>query len=480
MSAFALLILGLGVSTYIQSPMGKQQNSAPVISAKDTTYKLSLLFAGDVMAHSPQLDAAFNPEKSEYNFENSFRFVKPLISNYDLAIANLETTFGGEPYAGYPQFCTPDNLGKALANAGFDILATANNHCADRSGKGIQRTIDIVEYFGMQHTGTFKDTINREDEYPLMVKRNGINLALLNYTYGTNGLKVPKPYIANYIDTAAIAADLRRADLYGPDFKIVFFHWGLEYQRQPNAEQRMLAKFCFEHGADLVIGSHPHVIQPIEEITYKYKGHKKTGVVYWSLGNYISNQRNQYQDGGIMAHLELEKDSKTGETKLVNYGYIPGWVNKSSRTTQKDYFIYPSSLYEMDTTLYEVIKAEKYKFKQFTADTRAHLKDAKEIKYPIAFRTDTATFKKIKPVYVVQAWKSTENIEPAAVMKEFNMNNDTLVKLCQCAPSFTKEKQGGEYVYKFVELLTIENARKIARKFREYGADRALLMVEYR
>lgn len=482
MSAFAVLVMGLGFVVFRQSPYSPQQNAAPAAAVqKDTTYKLSILFAGDVMQHSPQLDAAYNPEDKQYYYDNCFRFVKPLVSNYDLAIANLETTFGDEPYSGYPMFCSPDNLGKSLANAGFDILATSNNHCADRGGKGIQRTIDIVEHFGMEHTGTFKDTINRLGEYPLIVTRNNIKLALLNYTYDTNGMPVTKPYIANLIDTAVIAADLKRADLYNPDYKIVYFHWGIEYQRQPSAVQRMLAKFCFEHGADLVIGGHPHVIQPIEEITYKYKGQKKTGVVYWSLGNYISNQRNAYTDGGIMAHLELVKDTKTGITKLVNYGYIPAWVNKNTRTAEKkDYFIMPSSLWEQDSTLFEITKAEKYKFKQFTIDTRLHLKNAKEIKFPMAYRTDTATFNHIKARYKVQALSTTDDLEASQIPAKFGMNTDTLKWLCNCEPSFTKEQQGSSYVYSFVALPTIENARKIARKFREYGADRAMVIVEYR
>ena len=492
MSAFAVLVIGLGFVVFEQTSFSPQQSVAPVaVAQKDTTYKLSILFAGDVMQHSPQLDAAYNPIDKQYYYDNCFRFVRPLVSNYDLAIANLETTFGDEPYSGYPMFCSPDNLGKSLAGAGFDILATCNNHSADKGAKGIQRTIDIVEHFGMEHTGTFKDETNRLGEYPLIITRNNIKLALLNYTYDTNGMPVPKPYIINLIDTATIAADLKRADFYNPDFKIVYFHWGLEYQAQPSAVQRMLAKFCFEHGADLVIGGHPHVVQPIEEISYTYKGEKKKGVVYWSLGNYISNQRNVYQnggttahtDGGIMAHLELEKDTKTGITKLVNYGYIPAWVNKNTRTAdKKDYFVLPSSLYEQDTTLFDgiITKAEKYKLKQFTTDTRQHLKKAKEVKFPTVFRTDTATFNRIKAHYIVQALSTADDLEAAQIPAKFGMNIDTLKWLCNCEPAFTKTAQGVKFVYAFTELSTIENARKIARKFREYGADRAMVVVEYK
>jgi poly-gamma-glutamate capsule biosynthesis protein CapA/YwtB (metallophosphatase superfamily) len=479
--SFALVVALVG------GVMLKNNNSSVPASAgitapeADTTYKLSILFAGDVMMHSPQLDAAFNATDGQYYFDNNFRFVKPLISNYDLAIANLETTLPGEGFSGYPQFGSPDNLAKSLAWAGFDVLANANNHAADKGDKGIQRTIDIVEHEGMQHTGSYKDTINRENENPLIIIRNNIKIAILNYTYGTNGIKVKKPYIINPIDTALIHADLKKAKYYQPDYTIVFFHWGNEYQRNPDATQRSVAEFTFENGADLIIGAHPHVIQPIEEITYRRGGKKHTGVVFWSLGNYISNQRNQYQDGGIMAHLELTKNTKKGETTLSNYAYIPAWVNKASRTMQKDYFILPVSMYQADTTIFEINKAENYKFKLFANDTRTHLKDVKELKYPITWRTDTAAFNRIKPYYEVQLMFTADDKDPAGLLSEYGMNKDTLARLCDCVPAFSKQKiNTTQYRYYFNELPKIENARKIARKLREYGVDKALIQVVYK
>jgi poly-gamma-glutamate synthesis protein (capsule biosynthesis protein) len=393
----------------------------------------------------------------------------------------LETTLPGDNYSGYTQFGSPDNLAKALAAAGFDLLGNANNHAADKGGKGIQRTIDIVEYEGLQHTGSYKDTINRENENPLIIIRNNIKIALLNYTYGTNGIKVNKPYIINPIDTALIHADLKKAKYYQPDYTIVFFHWGNEYQRNPDATQRATAEFTFEKGADLIIGAHPHVIQPIEEITYRRGGRKHTGMVFWSLGNYISNQRNQYQDGGIMAHLELTKNTKKGETTLTNYAYIPGWVNKASRTMQKDYFVLPVSMYQADTTIFEINKAENYKFKQFITDTRNHLKASPELKYPITPRTDTAVFNHIKPFYEVQVINTTDDKDPAGLLTEYGMNADTLARLCDCKPAFNKQKiNSTQYRYYFNELPKIENARKIARKLREYGVDKALIQVIYK
>src|SRR5690606_38475242 len=141
----------------------------------------------------------------------------------------------------------------------------------------------------------------RAQDYPLMLYKHGFSIALLNYTYGTNGIPVRKPNIVNMLDTALIRRDLEIAKAANPDVTIVFTHWGNEYERLPSRAQKSLADFCFRHGADLVIGAHPHVIQPME-----WRKESNQFVVY-SLGNFVSGQRKQYTDGGSMAYLELEK-----------------------------------------------------------------------------------------------------------------------------------------------------------------------------
>jgi hypothetical protein len=163
---------------------------------------------------------------------------------------------------------------------------------------------------------------------------------------------------------------------------------------------------------------------------------------------------------------------------LSNYAYIPAWVNKASRTAQKDYFILPVSMYQADTTIFEINKAENYKFKLFANDTRTHLKETKELKYPITWRTDTATFNKIKPSYEVQLMFTFDDKDPAGLLSEYGMNKDTLARLCDCVPAFSKQKiNTTQYRYYFNELPKIENARKVARKLREYGVDKALIQV---
>ena len=255
----------------------------------------------------------------------SFQYIKPIIEKADLAIANLEVTLPGKPpYRGYPQFRSPDELALALRLAGFDMLVTANNHSNDAGKKGVINTIATAKKYGFYQTGTFKNKKERELFYPLIVYKDDFKIAFLNYTYGTNGLKTKPPTIVNYIDEKLIEADMKLAKELKPDAIIVVTHWGKEYKYVENEKQRKLAKKIFNWGADLIIGMHPHVVQPIREMEILQKDStlKKTLVTY-SLGNFISGQTTPNTEGGFMFEITLEKnktpvfdDSKIDELQL--------------------------------------------------------------------------------------------------------------------------------------------------------------------
>ncbi|MCB9332381.1 MAG: CapA family protein [Lewinellaceae bacterium] len=290
------------------------------------TDTLRLIFAGDIMGHTPQISSA-EVAPGKYDYRSCFRYVKPLLDAADLAIGNLELTLPGKgPYSGYPMFKSPDALAEALQYAGFDILLTANNHSNDSRAPGLVHTIETLRALGFQQTGTFKTQRERDLFYPLMVYRNGFKLALLNYTYGTNGVPTQPPTIVNLIDTVQIARDLAEARARKPHFIIVTMHWGLEYQLQENAEQRELARFLIRNGADLVVGGHPHVVQPIKvETVTMPDGTEKSAVVVYSLGNFISNQRKEHTDGGILFQVELLHRKFVPYAEVGSFGYIPVW-----------------------------------------------------------------------------------------------------------------------------------------------------------
>jgi poly-gamma-glutamate capsule biosynthesis protein CapA/YwtB (metallophosphatase superfamily) len=298
---------------------------ATTLNAQTDT--LRLLFAGDIMGHTPQITSAQVVKNKEYNYNPSFQYVKPIIERADLAIGNLELTLPGKPpYTGYPMFRSPDALADALKNAGFDVLVTANNHSNDSRGLGVKNTIQTLLDKGFSQTGTFRNQRERDMFYPLMLYKNNFKLALLNYTYGTNGVPTEAPTIVNLLDTVQMAADLAEARARKPHFIIAFVHWGLEYQLTENEEQRKMARFLIRNGADMVIGAHPHVVQPVRTEKVKMpNGTYKEALVVYSLGNFISNQKQPHTDGGIMFQVDLLKTKGDPAVRLGRQGIIPVW-----------------------------------------------------------------------------------------------------------------------------------------------------------
>ncbi len=325
----------------------KTSESASQVELPAVTHEITLIFTGDIMQHMPQVDAAWNEELGVYIYDSCFRYITPWLANADLAIANLETTLAGKPYSGYPAFSSPDELVNGLMNAGIDIVGTANNHCCDRGRRGVERTVSVLDSLGLMHMGTYATAEDYRKMNPMIVNTRGFRLAFLNYTYGTNGIPVPENNIVSLIEKDRLQVDLKAALDSVVDITIVYIHWGEEYQRMPNAFQKDIAEFLFDHGADVIIGSHPHVIQPME--WHKADSLKKEQLVVWSLGNYVSNQRKRFTDGGTMFSLKLQKES--GRTTIKDAGYQLTWVHNPVEKGKKQYYILPAAKYENDTIL---------------------------------------------------------------------------------------------------------------------------------
>ncbi len=293
--------------------------AATEVVTEPREYHLSILIAGDFMQHGPQITAALQPDSS-YNYDECFARVKPVIEDADVAIGNLEVTLGGKPYAGYPQFRAPDEYLQAIVDAGIDIILTANNHCLDSGKHGLERTIMMMDSVGVPHIGTYVDEFERDENYPYILEQNGIRVAILNFTYGTNGLAVEEPNIVNMMDTAIIAVDLITAKEVNPDVIIAIPHWGIEYQSLPSKEQRRMADWLIDNGVDHVIGGHTHVAQPMELLN------DGKNFVAYSLGNVISNQSKPNTYGGYMVRLDFVKNDSL--TMLSDCAYIPYWVSR--------------------------------------------------------------------------------------------------------------------------------------------------------
>ena len=333
------------------------------------TYSASLLACGDVMAHMPQLKAQYNTSTKKYSFDNNYKYVKKYIKNADLAMANLETTLCGDDvyaYSSYPTFNTPDALADSLKNVGFDLLSTINNHSFDMSSLGVERTLSTLKKKGFDTVGTREK--KSDDEY-VIENVNGIKLGITAYSYGEikngtkylNGIKVSdeKNDLMNVFDTS----DVNKAfdTIYSTvkkyqddtDMQIVIIHWGDEYSRTPNDFQKKLAQKLCDAGVDIIIGSHPHVVEPVE--TIKSTDGKNETLVIYSLGNYISNQRREYismyTEDGLMVDINIEKQGNN-EAKVKKVTCIPTWVNKYESGGKSVYEIIPVADNILEKTTY--------------------------------------------------------------------------------------------------------------------------------
>lgn len=295
---------------------------------------VDIAMVGDVMQHGEQLKAS-RRDDGGYSWQGVFDPIAPLIQGSDLAIANLETPVdASRPYAGFPFFNAPEVLLEALSETGFDVLQTANNHCLDRGRDGALATLQAVERHGFGAAGTWPSAEAHGTPWVIRELPDGIRVAFLANTYGTNGVPMPpgEPWLVNWLDEGQMQNDLHRARLLA-DIVIVGLHWGGEYQHQPAAWQRDLATRLVEAGADIVMGSHPHVLQPAEVVTVEDPGgHRRDGLILYSLGNFVSNQRTFPRDGGLIARAVVQRCGL--HTRVTGVRLTPVWVDKRVDGTQ--------------------------------------------------------------------------------------------------------------------------------------------------
>ena len=290
-----------------------------------------LVFVGDAMQHQAQLDAA--RKGKDYDYTGYFDDIKPFVSVADYAVVNLETPVSTPPYSGYPCFNAPPAFLDALADAGFDLFLTANNHTLDRGARGLRKTIEELDVRRLAHTGTFANDSARAESVPMIVNVNDFKIGFLNYTYGTNGISPRDGVVVDYIDRPAIRRDVENSRKAGAELICVCVHWGDEYKLLPNASQRYLADFLEAIGVDMIIGGHPHEIQPMELRPNKYYPDKNILLVY-SLGNFVSNMKTADTRGGALAHVKLFRgDDKKPMVQSAVYRLlftIPGTPGSSN------------------------------------------------------------------------------------------------------------------------------------------------------
>ena len=323
--------------------------------------QIELLFAGDIMQHETQLNMA-KVSDGKYSFSYCYRHISPLVKDADISVANLETTIGKSGFSGYPSFCAPDSFLYAVKDAGFNVLLFANNHCMDKGKRGAMHTLDMLDSLQLAHCGVYRNAKEREERYPLIMEKKGVRVAILNYTYSTNGREIPSPMVVNIIDKETIARDIQTAKDKRPDVIIACMHWGDEYVSLPPASVKEMSNWLIEQGVNHIIGNHPHVIQPIE-IRESEKS-PDTHLVAYSTGNLVSNMSIRRADGGIMVGMKLRKI--LNYTRAFDIRYLLTWIAPKDDNGKRDFTIYPAA-----TTCIEEWNHGEQKLQLFINDSRS-------------------------------------------------------------------------------------------------------------
>jgi len=346
---FAIIIFSITITFQHFFFNHSRSEKSETVVFEDSVVTTKLCFVGDLMCHSTQFNYA-KVSVDTFDFTGVYREVKQYLSAADFTIGNLETVIAGKNkgYSGYPYFNAPDDLVYALRDAGLDLLITANNHALDQGWEGVKRTIDVINENNIHHAGTFISQVDRDSIR--IFQMNSIKVAILAYSENTNGLPIPKgkDYVINLIDEELIKRDVDRAREKKVDIVLVHLHYGPEYNREPSDYQKQIVQKIIEFGADIIIGGHPHVIQPVD--FFKTNNTKlDSGFVAYSMGNFISNQRWRYSDAGLILNIEISKNIYTDSIYISEVNYLPTWVFKGETERGMEYIILPSQLAENDS-----------------------------------------------------------------------------------------------------------------------------------
>ena len=393
-----LIALSVGIYVLVNNPeiLHKEANNSVVnenlqneveeVIPEDTV--INIVGIGDSLCHSQNFKDAYDSETGTYDFSPMFKNVTKYIENATVAVGNLETTLAGEErgYSGYPTFNSPDELALDLKEMGIDILTTANNHCLDTGYNGLVSTLNTLDEYGIDHTGTSR---SEEEQNTILFKDlEGIKTAFLCYTYGTNGIPIPsgRDYSVNLIDKEFMKEQLDKAKEEGAELIVVSMHWGSEYRIKQTEEQEDLAEFLIKNGADIILGNHSHVPEPMEmkEVTLD-DGSKREGFVIYSMGNFFSAQTQEYTRDTLIVNVEVRKNGQTGEITIDKANYTPVYVYDNGTNAKDRYELldieniiseYESGNSEYSESMYNLMKSE---LKKITEIVGPEIDNTKEI-----------------------------------------------------------------------------------------------------
>ena len=307
-----------------------EESSDDTASNTDTTFTLTAI--GDIVGNTSLTSDALNTSTNQYDFSYIFEDISYYIKNSSITVANLETTFSGEDngYRNYSRYNSPDKLANNLKKLGVDVVSTAGNHCLDYGYDGLSRTIDVLDQADISHVGTYN---SKESQDSILIKYvKGIKLAFIDFTFSSNKLNIPsdKSYCVNLIDKDFIKEQLDLAKKQSPDIIICSIHWGNENSSSVTSSQKEYADFIFENGADIILGTHPHLLQPMEKRTVTLQdGTTKDGFIIYSLGDFINGKNQKKYNSSVILELTITKHTDNKIT-IDKANYIPIYMYKDN------------------------------------------------------------------------------------------------------------------------------------------------------
>lgn len=306
------------------------------LAAQDT---VTIAFIGDVMQHKKQLQVARIKNNdtllsSSYDYSSYFKYTGDIISGADYAVANMEFVCGLPPYTGYPSFSAPKSLAEEAVNSGIDLFLCANNHIFDKGQRGFEATLQTYSELNVSHTGVYRDREERDSLNPFITDIKGIKCAFINFTYGTN--TAARKAIVNRMDSISVVKAIVKAKEKEADIIIALPHWGIEYSTLPSPQQKSWERFLYRNGVNVIIGGHPHVIQPIRQATSP--DGEIEHITAYSLGNYISNMSAKNTQMGFIFILKLVKNGD--DCRIVSGEPVWIWCARGGRF-ESNYTVLP-------------------------------------------------------------------------------------------------------------------------------------------
>jgi poly-gamma-glutamate capsule biosynthesis protein CapA/YwtB (metallophosphatase superfamily) len=336
------VILDSSTSTTLRSTASVTTTEPTTELTAGPPLDITIAAVGDVIIHDSVRKAAYNSRTGQYDFKKMFAPIAPYLSAADYTLCNLESRLAGGDVSvgGSLRFNAPYALTDALTMAGVDLAATANNHSVDFGWTGIVRTLNRLDKAGIAHVGTNRSL--KDKNTPLIVDIKGIKVAFLNYTDVVNGNKTVKgreAYAVNMLDVDKVAQEAMAARKRGAEVVVAILHYGMEYRRTPTSGQTQVSEGSsgieglLSRGVDVILGSHPHVVEPIVKVVQYADSKANDTYVAYSLGNFLTGQRWRYSDSGVVAYVHIQKQGT--KVRVTGISYLPVYVQKTSEDSPR-------------------------------------------------------------------------------------------------------------------------------------------------